>query len=268
MTPAFPLVSCLCLTYARPAILRESIWCFLQQDWPNKELVVLNDHPEPIYLDQAYPEIRVINFPARFANLGAKRNYSVQVARGEYVCLWDDDDLFLPWRLSTSMEQLLANPDAWAFKPTAAWFSTHNQGYRVARNLFHNQIAMPKQTVKRAGGYAQMNSGEDIAFEQQIPQDRWIRFPAKAHELLYVYRWGNNVTHISGLGTDGPGRPTAWERVAELTRQKQGGGLIRPGFDRDYWQDLAGAAAALPEVPPEEAALLAERLRPYHQLEP
>lgn len=268
MTSTFPLVSCLCLTYARPDVLRESIWCFLQQDWPNKELVVLNDHPEPLHLDQDYPEIRVINVPERFANLGAKRNHSIQLAQGEYLCLWDDDDLFLPWRLSTSMEHLMAKPDVWAFKPTAAWVSVHNRDYTIAGNVFHNQIAMPKQTIARVGGYPDMNSGEDIDFEKGIPRDRWLHFPARPHELLYVYRWGNNVTHISGLGMDRPGKPTAWDRVAELTRGRKGGGLIKPGFDRDYWQDLAEAAAALPKVSPDEALLLAERLRPYHQLEP
>lgn len=268
MSSTFPLVSCLCLTYARPEYLREAIWCFLQQDWPNKELIVLNDHPEPLELDQVYPGVRIVNVPDRFPNLGAKRNYSVQLAKGDFLCLWDDDDLFLPWRLSTSVEQLLARPDAWAFKPAGAWVSCHNRDYGIGHNIFHNQIAMPRETVGRVGGYSEMNSGEDIAFESHIPHDRWLHYPARPHELVYVYRWGNNVFHISGMGMDRPGEPTAWERVGEYTREKKGGGLIRPGFDQDYWQDLAEAAAGLPDVSPEEAALLAERLRPYHQLEP
>jgi glycosyltransferase involved in cell wall biosynthesis len=262
-----PLVSCLCLTYARPELLRESIWCFLQQDWPNKELVILNDHPDPLYLDQFYPGVHLYNLPQRFPNLGAKRNFSIQAARGDYLFLWDDDDLFLPWRIRDSMHHLLAKPDRWAFKPMSAWMSTHNRDYTVVQNLFHNQIAMRRAAFDTAGGYGAMNSGEDSDFESRIPRDHWIHHPARMHELMYVYRWGNSVSHISGMGMDVPGQPTAWERVAEFNRDRKGG-VITPGFDRDYWQDIADAAASAPGVAQEEARLLAERLRPSHGLGP
>ena len=44
-----PLVSCICPTYNRPPrhqhLLEEAIASFLRQDYPNKELIVLNDCP-------------------------------------------------------------------------------------------------------------------------------------------------------------------------------------------------------------------------------
>ncbi len=267
MTAESPLVSCLCLTYARPALLREAIWCFLQQDYPNKELIVVNDHPEPIHLNRPFPGVQVVNVPHRFGSLGEKRNFSVSLARGEYLLPWDDDDLFLPWRLTDSLKHLGEAPQKWVYKPMSAWTSTHNQDYAVVQNLFHNQIAMHRKAFEHAGGYRAMNSGEDIDFESRIPGERWYHYPCRIDEMIYVYRWGNDVTHISGFGMDQPGQPTAWERVEERNRHRKGG-VISPGFDRAYWQDLIDAAAANPNVNAEEASSLAERLKPYHQLGP
>ncbi len=268
MTSQFPLVSCLCLTYARPRYLREAVWCFLQQDWPNKELVIVNDHPEPITLDHAYPGIQVHNLPQRFPSLGAKRNFSFRAARGDYLMIWDDDDLVLPWRLSLTMRHLLAAPEKWVFRPTRAWVSFFNRDYEVKEYQSHPSTAYRRAAFDQAGGYTEMNTGEDADFDTRIQRDRWISYRAPVHDLYYVYRWGIDVHHISGLGFDQSGQPTKWERIAQLTAGKPGGGVITPGFDRDYWQDLANAAAANPAVPPEEARLLAERLKPYDRLGP
>ncbi len=268
MTSEFPLVSCLCLTYARPALLREAIWCFLQQDYPNKELIVVNDHAEPIYLDRHYPGVCVYNLPERSSTLGAKRNFSVRAARGDYLMTWDDDDLVLPWRISLSMSHLLAAPDKWVFRPNGAWFSLFNREYSVVRFESHPSTAYRRAAMDHAGGYSDMNSGQDADLDSRIPEDRWIHYQAPVHDLYYVYRWGIDAHHISAFGFDRPGQPTGWERIAQLTAGSAGGGVIMPGFDQDYWRDLAKAAAALADVPPEEAALLAERLEPYDRLGP
>jgi glycosyltransferase involved in cell wall biosynthesis len=249
-------------------VLCEAIWCFLQQDYPNKELVIINDHPEPIYLDRYYPGVHVYNVPHRFGSLGEKRNFSFQAAHGDYLFSWDDDDLSLPWRLSLTMTHLLAAPDKWVFRPKSAWVSYYNRDYEIKEYGSHNQTCYRRVAFDHAGGYTAMNSGQDRDFDSRIPDDRFMYYQAPVHELYYVYRWGIDVHHISGLGPDQPGQPTGWERIAELTANSPGGGTITPGFDRDYWQDLIRAAAADPEIPPEEASLLAERLKPYHRLGP
>ncbi|HYG57564.1 MAG TPA: glycosyltransferase family A protein [Symbiobacteriaceae bacterium] len=261
MPGKLPLVSCLCPTYARPQLLRESVWCFLQQDYPNKEMIIVNDHADPIFLDREYPGVYVHNMP-RFPKMGQVRNYSVQASRGEFLMLWDDDDLYLPWRVSEAVRHLQAAPEKWVFKPNRAWTSTHNTGYTVAVNLFHSQIAMRRNAFDQIGGYRDINVGEDADFEQRIPRERRIDWPVRPSELSYVYRWGNGICHISGLGEDAPGRPTAWETAEQINRDKKGG-RVTPGFARDYWQDILTEASRLPEVDATELALLRRRLEPY-----
>ena len=43
---SLPFVSCLCCTYGRPILLGEAVKCFLDQDYPNKELIIINDQLE------------------------------------------------------------------------------------------------------------------------------------------------------------------------------------------------------------------------------
>ncbi|HEY0602798.1 MAG TPA: hypothetical protein VGD58_07800 [Herpetosiphonaceae bacterium] len=70
-----PAVSCICLTYARPELLEEAVYSFLQQEYPGlKELIVLNDYAEQTLMFD-HPEVRVINLPWRFRTVGEKRNY-------------------------------------------------------------------------------------------------------------------------------------------------------------------------------------------------
>lgn len=91
-------VSCLCPTYARFSFLRQSLACFLAQDWPEKELVILNDHPTPIRCD--IENVRVVNAPRRFPGLSWKKQALLELAEGRFVANWEDDDFYLPWHLS------------------------------------------------------------------------------------------------------------------------------------------------------------------------
>ena len=265
MREELPLVSCLCPTYGRPRLLREAIWCFLQQDYPNKELLVVNDHQEPIQLDRDYPGVIVHNLPERLKNLGEKRNCVVRLARGDYLMNWDDDDLYLPWRITEQMKLLYSNPHRWLCKSTQAWRSTNNARYRLNQSYFHGQAAMRRELFDQVGWYAAMNSGQDLELEARIPKDRWIHYRAMPSDLVYVYREGNGIAHISQFRPDQPGRLSGWERMEQSYRNAEGG-IITPGFARDYWRDLSEAAAGIPGVDLMQRYALMKRLEPYHDL--
>lgn len=262
MEMELPLVSCLCPTYGRPELLQEAICCFLQQDYPNKELVVLNDHPNAITLDRDYPGVYVYNCSQRFQSLGQKRNDLVRRARGDFLMNWDDDDLYLPWRISEMMKHLYPAADKWFCKPTQAWRSTNNGNYRLNQSHFHGQAAMRRILFDELGGYAEMNVGEDLDLEARVPRERRIVYRAQPSELCYVYREGNGIAHISEFRMDQPGRPTSWERMADRYRDRAGGLLI-PGFGRNHWQDVLEAARTAPGVDPVQLFLLTRRLEPY-----
>ena len=94
-----PLVSCIMPTYNRRAFVPQAIRCFLRQDYPNCELLVIDDGTEPVA--DCVPEsenIRYVRLDQKMT-IGAKRNLACEQARGEFIVHWDDDDWYPPWRV-------------------------------------------------------------------------------------------------------------------------------------------------------------------------
>jgi len=224
------LVSCLCNTYGRPNFLEEAIKCFLDQDYPNKELIVLNDQVNVNYYVNRHIEadnIRIVNCPKRFDNLGQKRNYSLDLAKGDYICVWDDDDLYTPWRISESVKYM-ENNDCDIVKANSAIISTHNKDHYISSNLFHSQACIRKSYNKR---YLDMSTGEDIEYEKGA---KIKSFPVEPL-FWYVYRWGNGVHHVSGIQDN----KLTWEKSLNWpTYQIQGDLVLNPRFYKDYWKDI------------------------------
>jgi glycosyltransferase involved in cell wall biosynthesis len=94
-----PLASCIMPTYDRRAFVPQAIRCFLSQDYPHIELIVVDDGSDPIAdLLPRDPRIVYVRLPQR-APIGGKRNYACGRARGEYIVHWDDDDWYPPSRV-------------------------------------------------------------------------------------------------------------------------------------------------------------------------
>src|SRR4051812_11161203 len=99
-------VSCLCLTYGRVPLLEEAVECFRRQSWDGpKELIVVNDCPQQtLLIDDPY--VHVFNLSRRLRTIGEKRNLSVALSAYDFLLNWDDDDLYLPWRIEEAMKVL------------------------------------------------------------------------------------------------------------------------------------------------------------------
>lgn len=103
---ALPLVSCIMPTANRRTFVPQAIRYFLRQDYPKKELVILDDGEDSVAdLIPADPRIRYLR-ETRRCTIGAKRNALCEEARGELIAHWDDDDWHAPHRLSYQAEAL------------------------------------------------------------------------------------------------------------------------------------------------------------------
>lgn len=103
-------VSCLMVTANRAGLARRAVECFLAQRWPNRELIVVDDgHEDYTPLFAAIPADRVVYrkvAKAADTTLGALRNLTLDLARGQVVAQWDDDDWYHPERLTRQMALL------------------------------------------------------------------------------------------------------------------------------------------------------------------
>src|SRR5215469_7429167 len=102
-----PFVSCIMPTYNRRRFVPEAIRLFLAQDYPAKELIVVDDGEDDVAdLIPNHPQIRFLRLEIRQSQ-GAKRNLACSVARGEIIAHWDDDDWYAPWRLSRQVDEMV-----------------------------------------------------------------------------------------------------------------------------------------------------------------
>jgi glycosyltransferase involved in cell wall biosynthesis len=99
-----PLISCIMITYDRPAMAEFATERFLRQDYPNKELIVVSDG-EPPRIE--HPSIRHIHLTSK-TNMGKKRQIATGEAKGTIIAHWDDDDWYASNRLTTQAEPILS----------------------------------------------------------------------------------------------------------------------------------------------------------------
>ncbi len=102
-----PLVSCIMPTANRRRWVPQAILYFLRQDYPNRELVILDDGDDVVE-DLIPPDVRIRYKRLRGSRtLGAKQNLCVSESRGDLILHWDDDDWFAPHRISYQVDALL-----------------------------------------------------------------------------------------------------------------------------------------------------------------
>jgi len=106
------LVSCIMPTRDRRHLAGQAIAYFLRQDYPRKELIVVDDGVDCIAdLIPADSRVRHVRL-ARRTPLGAKRNLACAASRGDLIAHWDDDDWMAPNRLSVQVAGLAATDAA------------------------------------------------------------------------------------------------------------------------------------------------------------
>ncbi|MEO1023857.1 MAG: glycosyltransferase family A protein, partial [Bacteroidota bacterium] len=106
----------LMVTANRRELAKRAVQCFKNQTYTNTELVVLDDGEQDYsIIFEGIPEERLIymRIPKNPDNvLGALRNQTLDVATGDYLVQWDDDDWYHPTRIEHQVNVLNEGNDA------------------------------------------------------------------------------------------------------------------------------------------------------------
>lgn len=224
-----PFVSCVMPTYGRfphlAHLVGESVESFLRQTYPNKELLILNDCASQILICDI-PGVRVVNTAERSATLGGKYNRMVEMARGEIIAPWEDDDLSLPHRLASSVERL---GDADYFNPRAYWFLCGDRlQHEQDTGYAHNCSVYRKSAWRTVGGYPE-DCRQDAGMDSRLRQTcRVVDGPLCVSESVYIYRWAVGP-HLSGNAN-----PQAAYEAFGAMQHATGHYEIRPHWRADY----------------------------------
>jgi len=101
-----PFVTCIMPTADRRMFVPQAVRCFLRQDYPNAELLILDDGADAV--EDCVPSSARVRYVrlGRKLSVGAKRNLACEMARGSLIVHWDDDDWYPTWRLSAQVKAL------------------------------------------------------------------------------------------------------------------------------------------------------------------
>lgn len=153
----YPLVSCLMPTCDRLSLAQRAVACFQKQTYPNKELVIVDDgadgrlgewiaslHDSRLRYTRSRGKEKKI--------LGELRNLALENAQGEYIALWDDDDLSHPRRLALQMQMMFfVSADGCFLTSQVLYWPTRGQladtSSRHWRNGWHNTMIFKKAIV-------------------------------------------------------------------------------------------------------------------------
>jgi glycosyltransferase involved in cell wall biosynthesis/predicted O-methyltransferase YrrM len=239
--PRRPLVSCVMPTRDRRRFVPQAIRCFLRQDYPDRELVILDDGPEPV--GELIPEDKRIRYLrlTEPLSLGEKRNLGVERSRGEIIASWDDDDWYASDRLSAQVQLLLAG-DAQVSGLRAELFYDLRTGklWRLSSELHRRMffadvhgrsMAFRREVYDRGARYSHCSLGEDVGFLRQASScGAHVAGMPSGNRLLCIRHGANTWSFCCGQFLD----PTGWSAAGQP--------VFLPAEDLSFYRRLLAAA--------------------------
>ena len=191
----------------RPFVV-QAVAQFLAQDYPDSELIVVDDGDDAIAdLLPSDERVRSIRLDHR-ATIGAKRNIACEAATGDVIVHWDDDDWMADWRLTYQVNALAAQSadvcglsrlyfyDA---QSRRAWLYTYPPGgtpWVAGATLCYRKAVWGDRP------FSDIDEGEDTRWIRAL---RGVRLVALDDFTFYVARIHAGNTHV---------RPTARQPFA------------------------------------------------------
>ena len=163
-------------TYNRREFVAHAIRYFLRQDYPHKELVILDDGTDAVAdLVPHVPTIRYIRLDQRIA-LGAKLNLACSQAAGSIMALWDDDDWYASRRLSYQVAALRTDQtDVCGINKLLYYDLVNHHAYQYQypanQRVWISSLCFTKDLWKQHS-FAEINVGMDGAFIWATAPDR------------------------------------------------------------------------------------------------
>jgi len=217
----WPLVSCIMPTYNRRAYVPQALHSFLQQDYPNRELIVIDDGTDPIEdLMSSASNIQYVRLQHRMS-IGAKRNLACQHARGEIIAHWDDDDWYSPDRLRYQVAPIVAgaadltgleNKVVLELRTGEFWTTDPQLHQRMfVENVHVGTLVYRKSIWTEGSRYPEVNLAEDAWLLYRATRNG-KRLRRLSNPGVFVY-----VRHDTNAWREfAPGRfidPNGWQRL-------------------------------------------------------
>lgn len=186
------------VTANRRNLARRAVKSFLNQSYPNKELIVVDDGKQdysPLFYDIPPNNLRYIKLDSNNKTvLGKLRNIAVEAASGDYLTQWDDDDWYHPDRLLYQVEYLQKGYDACCL--SASLMHLDDQEFFNMPYIGHLPEGIPGTIMHRRSDdirYPALKLGEDTYYLKEWLRFRYTRLPSSYAGLFIRCFHGSNT---------------------------------------------------------------------------
>jgi glycosyltransferase involved in cell wall biosynthesis len=185
-------------------MLQRAITCFEGQSYPNRELIVVYEEDDAatkaFVAAKGHGNGSRISFvcveavPKR--TLGELRNTGIEMAAGEFICQWDDDDWYHAGRLTCQYDQLQQNDRSGSvLTQWVVYDAMRKNAYVSNRRIWEGSILCRKSTIRLAP-YENKAIGEDTATVERLVEAGHLHL-INGRPGLYIYIYhGHNTWHF------------------------------------------------------------------------
>lgn len=194
---SLPFISCLCPTFRRPRLLQNAIACFLEQDYPQdrRELIILDDDDAYENLEYKTPKgnYRVVSHGRAYSSLTEKYNALAGIAEGDVFAVWEDDDVYLPWHLTSNVRCMGSSISIpWVSKSSMV-YSTYGNKLQTekATGRFHASLVFNRIAFEKVGGWPDTKRADfDQMFIQSFLRNVSVCDPTESGAMpSYCFMW-------------------------------------------------------------------------------
>jgi glycosyltransferase involved in cell wall biosynthesis len=230
-----PTVSILIPTFNRPQLLSRAIESASAQTFQDWELLIVHDGPcvETKAVGEAWQardrRIRYMYRPER-TGIAKAMNFGLEQARGEYIAILDDDDIWVdPDKLSAQVTHLDGNPEhiacgggAIVINGSSVETMRHlkpeqdeaiRRSFLVANPMINSSMAYRRQDALRIGGY-------DPQLDGFHDWDLWLRL-AREGQFYNFQRYFICYTVSDGCGSAQSSRANAMSAWRIVLRHRK-----------------------------------------------
>jgi predicted O-methyltransferase YrrM len=206
-----PKVSCIMPTRNRRRFIEAAIRNFLEQDYPEKELLILDDGTDPVA--DCIPDDPRVCYKAisKRLTVGEKRNLLCAEAQGEYILHWDDDDQRSPHWIGLLSQRLETSGADVTGLRVVHFFDTRNNDvweYTYPENAkpwVHGGTMCYRKSVWEKQPFLHIDIGEDARFLWDKPEKYIAPARCGSDYLAYI--------HDSNISPKLTGTPL-WKRIS------------------------------------------------------
>lgn len=241
-----PSVCALCCTYGRYLSMQRLTAFFWRHTYKDAKLLIFNTAPVALSVDtrkgdewrdaRGLPalQVEIVNQQLSdatgqpYRDIGTVRNDALARAKGEILCLYDDDDLFSEDHISRGVAGLLAHPKHRAWKPFKSLHSmSGGRFWEPCSNNLEASVFVWMDEVKKHG--FKIGTGDENLSWFLAVKDAGLLQEEVGARATYGYQWSDPVAPHKQSGD--MGNPMNFENHKKASHDFGDGKPLTGDFD-------------------------------------